>query len=228
MPETARAPASSTLTPIRVSLSARTDFIFFPIDYGDLINYLTKRGYVAATRTPPARGGVKIGVAGYIAQKGDNAVVFDPDKQVIGIEGTSPIDVAQAYEELEEIIVQDLKTELATSTKFYETISDSNVVSDRNPRKVLESLPGVADLSKRMSAAIGVEISPFGFRMGSRGLVPNQEEWMDIRVEPVTVRADSTYYVAIVYRSQSREKVKTFVESSGKIIPQIVRVIEGS
>src|SRR5437899_6965889 len=145
--------------------------------------------------------GLRLGIVGVLAQKGENLVTFDPDRQIIAVDGVSAMDVLSSFKEIEEIIREEIQVDISDSVRFYEIISEHQITTNKSPKKVLENLPGLSELSAKISGFIGVDVSPFGLRLGSRGKNPNQEEWMDIRVEPVIVKADSQYYVAVVYRS---------------------------
>ena len=49
---------------------------------------------------------------------------------------------------------------------------------------------------------------------------------MDIRIEPVVVRADTEYYIYPVYRSREKEKVKNFLSSLEDTLVKIVGILE--
>ena len=218
---------SFLLKPLRLRLSFRTDFIIFPIDYGDLRDSLVKHGYVPIAPPPTTQAvGVRLGAIGQIARKGDNSITFDPDRQIIGVDGVLTTEVIQVFDDLEQILIEELKIDLPNSVRFFETLSEYRLITNKNPRNVFDKFPMMTDILDRISTVIGVDVSPFGFRVGSRGVVPNQEEWMDIRIEPVVVRADSEYYIYPVYRSRDKEKVKKFLVSLEDILLKIVGILE--
>jgi hypothetical protein len=214
--------------PIRLSLNLKANYILFPIDYADLMDSLVKRGYKPqqAQPSPTPFGIIRIEPVGPIARKDNNAIIFDPDRQVVGVSGGSVKEVIQTFNDLEQIISEGLQIDISSFVRFYETLAEYQLFTDRNPRQVLESIPGLNDLSSKISSVIGVDVSTFGFRMGSKGMDPNQEEWMDIRVEPVVTKADKAYYLSVVYRSRDKEKVKGFLSSLEDILTQLVGLLE--
>ena len=125
----------------------------------------------------------------------------------------SPIEVVKTFNEIEEIINEELKIDISNSVQFYEFISEYQMLSDKNPRIVLENINGLMELSNIITSMIGIEVSPFGLRFGSKGILPHQVEWFDLRVEPLIKRADDQYFFSIVYRSRDENNVKEFLRS---------------
>jgi len=71
-----------------------------------------------------------------------------------------------------------------------------------------------------------VDISLFGFRVGSKGASSNWEEWMDIGIEPVIVKSDRTCLVRVVYRSKDKMKAKSFLGQIENTLRQLMELLE--
>jgi len=49
---------------------------------------------------------------------------------------------------------------------------------------------------------------------------------MDIRIEPLFIKADRAYFLSIVYRSRDRDNVSKFFESQENLIKELVGLLE--
>lgn len=213
----------------QLRLSVKTNFIFSPIDPGQLQEGLVKRGYEALPLRASQIAAGRIDVIGSIARKKDNEVTFDSNRQVIGVNGASPAETLSSFNDIYQIIAEELHIDLSgSSVRFYETIVDYVLATGRNPRQVLGELSSLRDLSNRISSAVGVDVSLFGFRVGSKDVVPNREEWLDIKFEPIIAKADKEYFMQIVFRSPEKDRVSNFLGSIENTVKTLIQLLESA
>jgi hypothetical protein len=73
---------------------------------------------------------------------------------------------------------------------------------------------------------LGQEVSPFTLRLVSKGKVPNQEDWIDIDIEPLVTRPTKTYLISVICRSSQKSKVLSFAKELESRIIRLVDSIE--
>lgn len=211
--------------PIRVRLSLMTDYIFYPIDSDDFAKAIKRHGYELKS-TPQTMGPIRLEIPGQLAKKEGNNVILDTNRQILGVEGDDPNKIIEIFNELEEIIRNELKIDYSNSIKFYETIIDYHIYSPNNPRKIIEKIYEESKHSEVFSSIVKKDVSPFTIRYASKGISPNSPEWMDFRIEPFVRRANKVYAFNLVYRSEDGAEVKMTLQSIQEIIEQMVTEIE--
>jgi len=211
--------------PIRVRLSLRTDYIFYPVDSIDFAKAIERHGY--EIKSPPqAMGPLRLEITGQLAEKEGNNVILDTNRQILGVEGDDPKEITETFNELEEIIRNELKIDYSDSIKFYETIIDYHIYSPNNPRKIIENIYEESKYAEVFSSIVNKDVSPFTIRYASKGISPDSPEWMDFRIEPFVRRANKVYAFNLVYRSEDGEEVKKTLQSIQEIMEKIVKEIE--
>ena len=56
--------------------------------------------------------------------------------------------------------------------------------------------------------------------------MPNQEEWLDITIEPDLIKPDSTYNIAVIFRSSQKKKVQQFGKDLETRLSKTIGAIE--
>ena len=211
--------------PLRVRLSLRTDYIFYPIDSDDFAKAVERYGY--ELKSPPqTMSPIRLEIPGQLAEKEGNNVILDTNRQILGVEGDDPNKIIEIFNELEEIIRNELKIDFSDSIKFYETIIDYHIYSPNNPRKIIEKIYEESNYSKVFSSIVKKDVSPFTIRYASRGISPDSPEWMDFRIEPFVRRANKVYAFNLVYRSEDGAEVKKTLQSIQEIMEKMIIEIE--
>lgn len=211
--------------PIRVRLSLRTDYIFYPVDSSDFAKAIERHGY--EIKSPPqAMGPIRLEITGQLAEKEGNNVILDTNRQILGVEGDDPKETTETFNELEEIIRNELKIDYSDSIKFYETIIDYHIYSPNNPRKIIENIYKESKYAEVFSSIVNKDVSPFTIRYASKGISPDSPEWMDFRIEPFVRRANKVYAFNLVYRSEDGAEVKKTLQSIQEIMEKIITEIE--
>ena len=212
------------IKPIGIRMSVRTDFIFYPIDSNDFAQIIKTKGY-DLREMPQVMGPIRIEVPGQMAEKEGNQVILDTNRQILAVDGQNPEAIISIFNELENIIKEDMKINYSDDVKFYETVMDYHIYTDKNPRKVIEEASKQDEIAEAFSEILKNPVSPFTFRFASKNHLPNSPEWIDVRVEPFVRRADKVYSFNLVYRSIDGEKVKNMLESAEDIIKRLIQKI---
>lgn len=211
--------------PIRVRLSLRTDYIFYPVDSSDFAKAIERHGY--EIKSPPqTMGPLRLEITGQLAKKEGNNVILDTNRQILGVEGDDPNKIIETFNELEEIIRNELKIDYSDEIKFYETIIDYHIYSPNNPRKIIEKIYEESKYAEVFSSIVKKDVSPFTIRYASKGISPDSPEWMDFRIEPFVRRANKVYAFNLVYRSEDGAEVKKTLQSIQDIMEKMVTEIE--
>ncbi len=209
-----------------VRVTASLTPVIFPIDIGNLTRTLKKRGYESTMQVPPVSIGLRMGGAGTLARKGDIAITADSERRFIGIDGTSPNDVLSSFEELTEVIKNDLWVDVHGKAAYYEAIIRMNVLGRGNPTEVVGRFFQDLGTVKSLETIIGEATSLFTIRLVAKGKLTGDQEWFEIRIEPDVARPDSTYMIEIVYRKSEYGPVRDFVSTIDQKIDEILDKME--
>ncbi len=209
-----------------VKLNASLRPVIFPIDFTDLARTLEKKQYEPTVEFPDVGLGKRVGGSGRIAKKGDIFVIADSDRQFIGIEGRTAKDVLSSFENLAQILKDDLWVDVHGQAGYYEVITRMHVLAGVNPTvaigRFFDGLAGVKDLELIM----GEPTALFSLRLISKGKLPSGEEWFDIRIEPDAARPGNTYVIEVVYRKSDYGQVKSFVNTIDQKIDAMLDKLE--
>lgn len=224
--------AQSTGEPMRerrygsVRMSVSLAPVIFPIDFADLAQALKKKQYEIIVEAPRAGIGQRVGGAGVIAKKGDVSIVADSERRFVGVDGRSPKDVSYSFEELTQILKDELWVDVHAQVAFYEVIMRLNVLARSNPTKAIaeffEDLVGIQVLD----SIIGERTSLFTIRLVPKDKLPSGNEWFDIRLEPDVSRPEQAMMVEIIYRKASYEDVRDFINTADQKIEAILDRLE--
>lgn len=222
--ETTPAPKGRLQT-LRFRFSLRLNDVLFPIDAGELAYALTEAGY-ATPKIPPAKARIRVGFGGEIARK--NGIVIDgnSDRGVLGVTAKSYDSAIKGYNELKTIINNKLKINLEERSRFFEIIAEYNFESLKNPLESIYKAFSGTRVLKNINGIFEQETSIYSVKFVSKGRVPNQEEWLDVTIEPNLIKPDSVYDLIVIFRSRQKTKVETFGKELETRLHKVVDAIE--
>lgn len=209
----------------RIRLSVRFRRIFFPVDLLELVSILQETGYqllLPPEKMSPGGGTSRVEASGTIASKGFSRLDINMERGILGITSAG---IEQAIADFE-----DIETRLGSlvnvpdSAWFYEAILEGTVVGDEPAIMVVAGIAKGAPLFASMSEVWGEPLTNFGFRLIRTGQSPNQEEWLDIKIEPDVRRAEVFVFEG-VHRSQEKGRVLTFMRSFTDRLENTIQVI---
>jgi hypothetical protein len=225
---TVSAPASTILLRgTGIAISVRLDYILFPIKFEALREALASNGYVIEVprglRLPI---GTEITLTGTIAKKRDVTITLDSERQVLIAEGKVLSEVVSIFSELEAIVETALRVAVTTKARFYEIIANYEVETGKNPLDQISKIQLPDKLAKGFEEVLGAPATSYTLRVSPVGQVPDQEDWFDVRIEPLVFRATDTYMVNIIYRSKDKSKFLDFISQLEAKIRLILGLIE--
>lgn len=213
------------LRPLRARMSLRTDFIFYPVDGNDFAQIIKKRGY-ELKEAPQTMGPFRLEFPGHLAEKDGNQVILDTNRQILAVDGQDPETIISIFSELEEIIKKEMSIEYGDNIRFYETVVDYHVYTEKNPRTIIEKASRHDETAEAFTDMLGKPVSRFTLRYASKGTLPNSPEWIDVRLEPFVRRADKVYSFNLVHRSLNRDSVKDTLANVEIMIKKLVEKIQ--
>ncbi len=108
------------------------------------------------------------------------------------------------------IINNGLKINVDKRSSFFELIAEFKCDSVKNPLQRINKAFETSKTVKDVCNLLGHDVSIFSLRLASEGAIPNQEEWLDITIEPGVIKSDSIYNISVIYRSRQKEVVTRF------------------
>lgn len=167
-----------------------------------------------------------IEIDGQVAKKDDLTVDCIPDKQVLGISSNDNEKLLSEFNELEKEISTELGQNVSENAQFYETIIQLAIKTGKNPLETMAKIRNNYPICNDFSEIVGEEVSPFGIRMSPSKKPLQSEDWFDFKIEPLIVRATTTYYGNFVFRSANREKVLDALTKSKDYFHNILTKLE--
>jgi hypothetical protein len=209
----------------RIRLSVRLEQIIPLLDGFKLLEALQRAGYMPLIppQHRPLAHGVNLRFEGLIARKGENVVDGNTDRGVLGVEGPSFESVVKCFEELRNLVNEDLGFDIEEVALFYEVIAQFSIETLINPLETIRKAYGDSGLITTISNIIGQETSLFSFRFVPRGRTPNQVEWFDIIIEPDLIKPTNIYTVYAIYRSADRSKINKI---GNELVSKLLRFID--
>jgi len=222
-------PNEIKLIPISNRIAVKRNYILYPIDSIELINALARSntGYMVAPRrgpTPPL--GSRLDAVGPIARKGETTIDFDYVSQIIGVNGSNPREVTATLAEVESIIRDDLKINIDENIRFYESSSNYQVNTGKNPLKELAKITAPKDLYSSLSDILGMPIAAQALHISQKSETIENPEWFDMDIKPLPHRATYLYDVTTIFRRLTRSPVVEFLISIESITTKLLQTIE--
>lgn len=212
------------ITTKRNKLTVRYRYIIFPFFAGDFLGSLVKMnmGYVVAPppKTPPVPLGQTLDWAGIVAKKGNILLEFDSSAQIIGTEGSDPIESVNVFSEVIDIVKTTLAPDIDKYAHFYELISNYSIETDEKPLELLGKID-FSGLNKKITEIIQEPVSTYGYHFCSSNKDIENTDWFDVNIQPTTRRWGKTFDVLTVYRSKDKSKLDTFTTKYDEYIKQI-------
>jgi len=213
------------IKPIRIRLSLRTDYIFNPIDSDEFAKAIERNGF-NLMNPPQTMGQIRLEMPGQLAEKENNNIILDTNRQILAVDGDNPDKIIEIFNEIENIIKNELHIDFSESIKFYEIIVDYQIQTQNNPREIIENAKKEDKLSELFSSILGQEVTPFTLRYASKGISPDSANYIDFRIEPFVRRANKIYTFNLVSRSEDGNEVKSLLQSITDKMEKIVACIE--
>lgn len=184
-------------------IGARLSTLFFPIDLHDLVAEVTRLGFSVLGPVPPRPTALahSTGTANPFAARGDMVIDINTDRKIIGVSGLPLPNLVASYREVMGI------GDLRGFVDFHEFTSRLRVDSEKNAYQSIASAFYKESVVENLRKQVGRELSVWGFRLGDPQNAPQSREYVEIHVEPSTLRPEKVVLCSIILRSPDMEKV---------------------
>jgi len=209
-----------------VSMTVGLSSLIFPIEFSDLTQALRSKQYDILVNLPPAGIGRRVGGTGIIAKKGGVSVVADSERRFVGVDGKSPKDALSSFEQLTQILKDELWVDVHAQGTYYEVIMRLTVLSRGNPTAAIAKFYNNLEGIKTLESIIGEPTCLFTIRLVPKDKLPGGSDWFDIRLEPDVSRPERAIVVEIVYRKTSYSHVKEFINTVDQKLEAILDELE--
>ena len=216
----------------RFTFSVRLKSIFFPVELADLLPLLEETGYSVRREildtVPQAPPGARLLAGGTIAERRDVGQLFrmEPDRGVIAIAGKDIASVIEDFDRIEKLMGDRLYVIIEQEARFYELTSEGSANTEEDPTAVIARLQEGNDFFNKASQVLGFSSTNFGVRIVEQNRLVTDNEWCDIRIEPLVMKPDRSYHISVVYRHPDRAKAVKMAHSLVDTIRQIISLME--
>jgi len=218
--------AEANLRINRFRFSTRLNYLIFPIDGRTLAEALERAGFTVP-KILPAPPRARIGFSGEMGRKGDLVLDGNSETQVLGVTAKSYESAMNGFAELKEAVSTCSGVDLDQEGRFYEIIVEFEINSAKSPLGSVEQVFRENQLLKNAGSILGEDVSLFTVRLVSKGKVPNQEEWLDVTLEPDILMPTKKYLVSVIFRSKDKSKVQAFGSDVDQKLVKLIGAIEG-
>ena len=211
-----------------VRFSIKFDYVLFPFDIVELIDYLVKAGYAPMVPPPPKMLGqnVRLSAKGKIAQKGDTEIEVNDERGVLAATSPIPISAMQSLNEIIRIIKEKLGVDLTEKAIFYELMGNLDIKTGRNATEMIERISEKNKCMEEIGKILNHDISNYTLRLVPKGQVPSQTEWLDITIEPNIIKPSTTYRVLLIHRSKDKSQMEKFIQSWMENVTNVIKAVE--
>ncbi len=209
----------------------RISFLFnnpFPFPEEELIENLSKKGFSEIKDIPKIMGAPPLQIVrASIAKKGNNEVIYNPDKGHVGVGGENFKEVNDDFNILESTLRDDLEIDFSI-IKSIELISANRVYTKNDPLETISKFCDSKNLSK-FKEIFNEDVKPLSVRMytkteivGGLNIIPN---WVDLTIEPF-IPNPKYYFVRLIYRNTDKDKVKGISKEIERVILRSIELME--
>jgi hypothetical protein len=136
--------------------------------------------------------------------------------------GKNPEIIFKEFNDLKDVLVNDLGIELDELIKSFEMISENRVKSKKPPQKVIDDYYKDC-MPKKFDKILGEDNTLFTIHIVPKGKTPLSSNWHDLLIRSASPRH---YYVRFVYRNNKLQAFKDMSEKSMQVITKSLEVLE--
>jgi hypothetical protein len=214
------------IVPQEFKCTVRLKYVFFPIDLRDIRDILAKNGYeLTSIRGPIPGRPLRVMFGGDVARKGEVTIDIDTSESLVGVYGKSNKKVLEAFEQLLNIVKQEVDIDLHSNVWFYEIAAHYQVKTGSSPILNLSKITADNPYFSKFSDILKQETSSFSLRLSPKNQLPNSENWFDVSIEQDILLAD-VYHVGVVFRNSRKQIVENFGLALDDTVIKLIKVVE--
>ncbi|MDO8673784.1 MAG: hypothetical protein Q7O66_20430 [Dehalococcoidia bacterium] len=218
--------ASLTPTYQQLSLSVKYTSVLFPLDTLQFLRAVSKQGFIIPDSIEQVPFGTRVEISGLIARKGDISVRVDSNRQVLGVQAPNVNSVLDEMDSIESLLKTELDLDSHALADYYELLASLTIKAGRHPLECWETHFAEAPILNKFSDVLGTDVSLFGVRLAVRGEVPNQPDWLEIRIEPSVQSPQKHHSVQIICRHSRRDEVFAFGRKLEDTLRNLISLVE--
>lgn len=210
----------------RAVLGAHYGTVLFPFDLWRFLLKLGSVGYVVPRELRTALPGGQFNADGPVARRMDSVVVVRSAANSLQVADVGPAACLDDLNRIEQLLLSELEFDSRAAARFYELVAEIDVKAAASPIKAWARLSASTAIVSTLSRVFGADLGVFGVRLVPAGSVPNQEEWLDVRLEPSVQEPERAHYLQTVFRSRNRLDVETFIANLDERVKRLVELVE--
>jgi hypothetical protein len=220
---------SDELKILRFRIGTTLQSLFFPISVPDLFEAVRKIGYqITAPSLPTPIARARMTFTGNFAQKDSVILDVNSNRGILGVSADSYSPAIKSFNELSDILQNEFNVDFKEESRFYEIIAEIKIVSVHNPLESMSNMFKKNRFISKVGKILEQDVSMFTLRFIPKGKTPNQEEWLDLVIEPDLLMPYQRYSVSLVFRSQDKLVMEKFGENLESNLLKIISAIRGS
>ena len=198
--------------------------MILPVEFRELSAALAKNGFELAIirNLPPPPN--RIIYSGEIGRKKETIVVADSEAGEIGVVSKSLAESSTSFNDLIKIINDEIGVNLYEHVKFFEIVAHYKLDTGKIPLKEIPKAENKQFIAK-FSEIIGQSLSTYSIRLSKKDSSINQNDWIDIAIEPDMVY-ENNYHIGVIFRDLDKSKTETFVKNLESNLVKMVKTIE--
>jgi len=213
------------IRPERFRLSLVLNSVFFPLTSPEAFRSFSSRGFDILVPQGRLPTGARVYFGGPFAQK--NGVVIDSDnnRNMVGTEAKSNENMVSTFLEVMNILKEDFFVDLNKDLNYVELIAHFIVSTKANPFVALQAFASVRN-RKAIDEILQTQTSDYRVSIVPSGMIPSGRKWFEINISPRLTMPTKAYWIEVVYRDETHDRVTSFAEKSIETISRLINVVE--
>jgi hypothetical protein len=144
---------------------------------------------------------------------------------MVGTEANSIENMIGAFLEIMNILKEDFFVDLNKELNYVELIAHFLVFTDANPLASLQDFTKIRN-RKAIDEILQTQTSDYRVSIVPSGMLPSERKWFEINISPKLTMPTKAYWVEVVYRDETHDRVTSFAEKSIQTISRLIEIVE--
>ena len=212
-----------------LSLIERFASVLYPLDLGELLQWLPEAGWVVPQASPEesVRGQHEL------ATKGNTRLSVDMGNKTVGVRGDDLAETIANFRELRERVHEWLDVESKVTTDYVELRYVGWINGQSSPIETFHSWWADSQLTGQLGAFLGERLpsdsetmSPYGIRFASGRLDANRSNWSELTITPASFAGNRRFHFDLIYRNQDPSATEGVAEAANDLLTATLERLE--
>ncbi len=199
-------------------LGVRLNDIFWPFDTITLADTLSKLGYENIQQSPDQRN--------ISAERENVRFYLDKPKMVFGFHSNAPESLISIQKEFFASISKEILEKFEEHVKFYEFEHKAKQMTEKNTFDTIQDLFMDSNDIQKINQAIGLPVKPLGINVIKEEGSPENENWYQVEVIPLTTSSPNTFICRLLHRDSSIQTVYNTMRKSSRVFEELSLFLE--